>query len=595
MLKNIILYFNKIKLVLPGTLKKKLFYLYLALLVSASLEMLSLGSIPIFISFLIDPEKTFSIFGTDIGLSIKGFFPNSEIYIILPIIIILIFLIKSLYMFFVLFMEQSIIKDIKLYFVDNIFKIYLKKPYSFFLEKNSAELMRNIVTESQTATSLIANVLQFSRELSVLIVITILLILYEPLITIFSVSSLLFIGFIFYKFFNSYLKEMGKIRLKFLKQVMSNVNTMVGAVKDIKIYAKEKFFLESFKKSTNLYEQVIFKSGLIQKSPRIIFEFVSVLILFLVFYIFMALDRDVLSILPVIGLLTISIVRLIPAFSIMSSNLYFIRYVKESFDNVSDEIVRFKENKKEDKQIIRNYSDLENNLINISNLKFFYTSNKSIPPIENVNLQIKKGEMVGIIGKSGAGKSTLINLILGLLSPSSGVINFDRKEFNKENIFSYVPQEIFLLDDTLRKNIAFGDYNENIQDENVQEAIKSSGLHTFVEKNKKGLDLIVGERGIRLSGGEKQRVGIARALYKKPNILILDEATSSLDTITENSIIQSIDKLKQRLTIVMVSHRLSTIQNCDKVFLISNGKIKDSGTLDYLRNKYPEDLPKIQK
>ena len=202
--------------------------------------------------------------------------------------------------------------------------------------------------------------------------------------------------------------------------------------------------------------------------------------------------------------------------------------------------------------------------------------------------------MVGIIGKSGAGKSTLINLILGLLSPSSGVINFNKKEFNKENIFSYVPQEIFLLDDTLRKNIAFGDYDENIQDENVQEAIKSSGLHTFVEKNKKGLDLIVGEEELDYLVG-KNKSGIARALYKKPNILILDEATSSLDTITENSIIQSIDKLKQRLTIVMVSHRLSTIQNCDKVFLISNGKIKDSGTLDYLRNKYPEDLPKIQK
>ncbi len=595
MIKNIIIYFNKIKLVLPGNLKRKLFYLYLALVISASLEMLSLGSIPIFISFLINPNKTLNIFGADIGLSIKGFFPESEIYIILPLIIILIFLIKSLYMFLVLYMEQNIIKNIKLYFVDNIFQIYLKKPYSFFLEKNSAELMRNIVTESQTATSLIANVLQFSRELSVLLVITILLILYEPVITVFSISSLLAIGFLFYKFFNSYLKDMGRIRLKFLKQVMTNVNTMVGAVKDIKIYSKEKFFLENFKRSTNSYEQVLFKLGLIQKSPRIIFEFVSVLILFLVFYIFMAFNRDVLSILPVIGLLTISIVRLMPAFSIMSSNLYFIRYVKESFDNVSNEIIKFKETINKDKQIIRNYSDLNNNLIKISNLKFFYKSNQNIAPIENVNLQIKKGEMVGIIGKSGAGKSTLINLILGLLSPSSGVINFDRQEFNKENIFSYVPQEIFLLDDTLRKNIAFGEYDKNINDKDVHEAISSAGLNTFVGKNNKGLDIIVGERGIRLSGGEKQRVGIARALYKKPNILILDEATSSLDTVTENSIIQSIDKLKQRLTIIMVSHRLSTIQNCDKVFLISNGKIKDSGTLDYLRNKYPKDLPKIQK
>ncbi len=595
MIKNIIIYFNKIKLVLPGNLKRKLFYLYLALVISASLEMLSLGSIPIFISFLINPNKTLNIFGADIGLSIKGFFPESEIYIILPLIIIIIFLIKSLYMFLVLYMEQNIIKNIKLYFVDNIFQIYLKKPYSFFLEKNSAELMRNIVTESQTATSLIANVLQFSRELSVLLVITILLILYEPVITVFSISSLLAIGFLFYKFFNSYLKDMGRIRLKFLKQVMTNVNTMVGAVKDIKIYSKEKFFLENFKRSTNSYEQVLFKLGLIQKSPRIIFEFVSVLILFLVFYIFMAFNRDVLSILPVIGLLTISIVRLMPAFSIMSSNLYFIRYVKESFDNVSNEIIKFKETINKDKQIIRNYSDLNNNLIKISNLKFFYKSNQNIAPIENVNLQIKKGEMVGIIGKSGAGKSTLINLILGLLSPSSGVINFDRQEFNKENIFSYVPQEIFLLDDTLRKNIAFGEYDKNINDKDVHEAISSAGLNTFVGKNNKGLDIIVGERGIRLSGGEKQRVGIARALYKKPNILILDEATSSLDTVTENSIIQSIDKLKQRLTIIMVSHRLSTIQNCDKVFLISNGKIKDSGTLDYLRNKYPKDLPKIQK
>jgi len=595
MIKNIIIYFNKIKLVLPGNLKRKLFYLYLALVISASLEMLSLGSIPIFISFLINPNKTLNIFGADIGLSIKGFFPESEIYIILPLIIIIIFLIKSLYMFLVLYMEQNIIKNIKLYFVDNIFQIYLKKPYSFFLEKNSAELMRNIVTESQTATSLIANVLQFSRELSVLLVITILLILYEPVITVFSISSLLAIGFLFYKFFNSYLKDMGRIRLKFLKQVMTNVNTMVGAVKDIKIYSKEKFFLENFKRSTNSYEQVLFKLGLIQKSPRIIFEFVSVLILFLVFYIFMAFNRDVLSILPVIGLLTISIVRLMPAFSIMSSNLYFIRYVKESFDNVSNEIIKFKETINKDKQIIRNYSDLNNNLIKISNLKFFYKSNQNIAPIENVNLQIKKGEMVGIIGKSGAGKSTLINLILGLLSPSSGVINFDRQEFNKENIFSYVPQEIFLLDDTLRKNIAFGEYDKNINDKDVNEAISSAGLNTFVGKNNKGLDIIVGERGIRLSGGEKQRVGIARALYKKPNILILDEATSSLDTVTENSIIQSIDKLKQRLTIIMVSHRLSTIQNCDKVFLISNGKIKDSGTLDYLRNKYPKDLPKIQK
>jgi ATP-binding cassette subfamily C protein len=590
MFKNIKIYFNKIKSILPNNLKNKLFFLYLALLVSAILEMVSLGSIPVFISFLIDRDSNFNILGMDLGVNIKNFFPRSEIYIILPIIIIFIYLFKSLYLFFVLYIEQKLVKEIKLFFVNNIFQIYMQKPYSFFLERNSAELMRNIVNESQTATSLIANVLQFSRELSILIVITILLLLFEPFITIFSISTLSAIGFLFYKFFNLYLKELGKIRLKFLKQVMSGVNTMIGAIKDIKIYKKENFFLNNFKNSTNLYEKVIFKINLIQRSPRIIFEFVAVLVLFFVFYLFMALNRDALSILPIIGLLTISIVRLIPAFSTMSSSLYFIRYVKQSFDNVSNEIIEFKKNQPNKKQIVRNYSHLENNLVQISNLKFFYKSSKNISSIENVNLSIKKGEMVGIIGKSGAGKSTLINLILGLLSPSNGVINFDKKEFKQENIFSYVPQEIFLLDDTLRKNIAFGDCDKEIRDENVYDAIKLSGLSSFVEKNKKGLELIVGERGIRLSGGEKQRVGIARALYKKPDILILDEATSSLDYVTEKDIISSIDKLKKQITIVIVSHRLSTIENCDKVFLISNGKTKDSGKLDYLRSKYPEDF-----
>jgi ATP-binding cassette subfamily C protein len=590
MFKNIKIYFNKIKSILPNNLKNKLFFLYLALLVSAILEMVSLGSIPVFISFLIDRDSNFNILGMDLGVNIKNFFPRSEIYIILPIIIIFIYLFKSLYLFFVLYIEQKLVKEIKLFFVNNIFQIYMQKPYSFFLERNSAELMRNIVNESQTATNLIANVLQFSRELSILIVITILLLLFEPFITIFSISTLSAIGFLFYKFFNLYLKELGKIRLKFLKQVMSGVNTMIGAIKDIKIYKKENFFLNNFKNSTNLYEKVIFKINLIQRSPRIIFEFVAVLVLFFVFYLFMALNRDALSILPIIGLLTISIVRLIPAFSTMSSSLYFIRYVKQSFDNVSNEIIEFKKNQPNKKQIVRNYSHLENNLVQISNLKFFYKSSKNISSIENVNLSIKKGEMVGIIGKSGAGKSTLINLILGLLSPSNGVINFDKKEFKQENIFSYVPQEIFLLDDTLRKNIAFGDCDKEIRDENVYDAIKLSGLSSFVEKNKKGLELIVGERGIRLSGGEKQRVGIARALYKKPDILILDEATSSLDYVTEKDIISSIDKLKKQITIVIVSHRLSTIENCDKVFLISNGKTKDSGKLDYLRSKYPEEF-----
>ena len=339
-----------------------------------------------------------------------------------------------------------------------------------------------------------------------------------------------------------------------------------------------------------MYENTIFKVSLIQRSPKIIFEIVSIIIIFLIFYFINSYNKDPLSTLPIIGLLAVSIIRLMPAFNTMSSNIYYIKYVKPSFDIVTNEIIEFKKNNLELNKFSRNYSELEKDLIKLENIKFSYRNNESIRLLENINLSIQKGEMIGIIGKSGAGKSTLINLILGLLSPSAGQINFDKKELLHKNIFSLVPQEIYLLDDTLRNNIGFGEDKNKISDQQVKDAISSAGLNSFMEKNNKGLNLIVGERGIRLSGGEKQRVGIARALYKNPDVLILDEATSSLDVITEKEIIKSINQLKNKLTIVIVSHRLSTVENCDKVFLISNGKIKDSGKLEEIKTRHPEEF-----
>ena len=590
MFKDIRKYFHIIRYILPKNLKIRIYILYVAMLSAAILEMASLGSIPIFISYIVNGNSNYNFFGTNLNTFLKSFYSDVDIIFILPLIIIFIFLIKNMYLFYVIYLEQKIIKDIRLFFINSSFEIYQRKPYSFFLKQDSSEIMRNIFNESQTATSLISNILAFSREFSILIGVTILLLLFAPVVTLVAILTLTLIGFIFYKIFNLTLKKLGKVRLTILSQVIAGINIMIGAIKDIKIYKKENFFLNNFKERTNIYESILFKLSLIQRSPRIIFEMVSILIIFLTFYLMNFYNKDVLSTLPIIGLLAVSIIRLIPAFSTMSSSVYYMKYVKESFDNVSNELIEFKKDNLESKKTSRNYSELKNDVIKIESLKFSYSNNESISLIENVNLSIKKGEMIGIIGKSGAGKSTLINLILGLLSPSAGTINFDKKKLIQKNIFSYVPQEIYLLDDTLRKNVGFGEDEKQISEEQVEDAISSAGLTSFVEKNNKGLNLIVGERGIRLSGGEKQRVGIARALYKKPDILILDEATSSLDVVTEKKIIRSINQLKNKLTIIIVSHRLSTVENCDKIFLISNGKIKDSGKLEDLKKKHPNEF-----
>ena len=198
--------------------------------------------------------------------------------------------------------------------------------------------------------------------------------------------------------------------------------------------------------------------------------------------------------------------------------------------------------------------------------------------------------MTGIIGKSGAGKSTLINIILGLLSPKSGEIAIKSSEQNttkNSKKISYVPQDIFLSDDTLKNNIAFGCKEIEIDDDRVNKCIKEAGLSSFLSQNKKeGLDMMIGEKGIKLSGGERQRVGIARALYIQPEILILDEATSSLDNETEKDVMRTILELKSKCSIIIIAHRLSTIENCDNVYFLENGTIKDQGKLNDLLKKY---------
>ena len=232
--------------------------------------------------------------------------------------------------------------------------------------------------------------------------------------------------------------------------------------------------------------------------------------------------------------------------------------------------------------------NLDNNMIEIKELSFFF--NKDSAPLKNLSLNIKKNTISGIIGRSGAGKTTLINLILGLLKINDGSIKIYSKKTSNESdkIISYVPQDILILDDKISKNIAFGIDENEIDEERVKKAINMSGLDGFMNKNKYNLNTVLGERGINISGGEKQRVGIARGLYFRPEILILDESTSSLDHQTELEILEKINKFKLDMTIIIIAHRLNTLKICDNVFFLEKGVLKDKDKIDNLVKKYPE-------
>ncbi len=592
MFKNFLNISRSIRSAIPVKLVRQIYIIYLCLIFAAILELIGLGSIPFFISILLDPNTPFEILGFNITTIIKNVYEENNFLIFFPLTIILIFLIKNIVMLIIIFLETSIVRNIKIYFIKTLFKLHIHKPYDFYLNKNSAEIVRNIFNETQTTTSMVTNLLKFVRELTILIVIGTLILLYEPLISFSAISILVLCLLIFYYLFNNYVLNLGKLRLRLLDFVLNNIQSLSGAIKDIKIYKKEKFFNEKFSSDVTKYENVIFKQSFLEKMPRIIFELLAVVVVFSIVSFYFYLGGDVTSLIPVLALFAVSLIRLIPAFTSMSSSLYYMRYVKTSFDHVTEQIAEFKKKNYSDKGIVREFYELKNMIANIKNLNFNYLKNPKVKSISNVNFSIKEGEMLGIIGKSGAGKSTLISLLLGLLKSSSGSIKINNKEKETKNLFSYVPQDIFLLDDSLRKNIAFGENDSEIKDNEINNIVEMSGLEPLLKKNKEGLNLIVGERGVRLSGGEKQRVGIARALYKKSKILILDEATSSLDTVTEKQIMDSINKLKNKFTIIIVTHRLSTIEACDRIFLIKDGKLADEGNLEYLRKKYPEEFLK---
>ena len=312
----------------------------------------------------------------------------------------------------------------------------------------------------------------------------------------------------------------------------------------------------------------------------------------IIFFVF--LQRDFNLLVPFLSLVTVSIIRILPSISSIAANLTHIKVYKNSYDTIINEIFSYLnkdilENKYKFKAIRQNKT-IGQNIIKASNLKFTYADNKENKDysIKNISLNIERNSMVGIFGKSGAGKSTLINILLKLLDPETGevIYNFSNQNKNSDNLISFVPQDIYLLDDTVKNNVAFGIEEELIDEDRVVKCLKDAEIWNFVRKNPKGLNLLVGEKGIKLSGGEKQRIGLARALYFKPEILVLDEATNALDHKTENEIFKSIKKLRKKTTIIIISHKIALLDECDKIFYLDKGEIKDTGKMDSLKNKY---------
>lgn len=579
---------KKLLFILTPQERKKGFALLLMILIMALLEMIGLVSILPFIAMLSNPEmvETNSFLNKlFITSKIIGIENNQQFLFLLGSIVFILLVIslsfKALTTYFQIYFIQMNNFSIQRRMIES----YLKQPYSWFLDRHSADLGKNILSEVGIVVSNgIKPFVDLIVRCAVAITIFVLLILVDPKLAI-TVSLTLGLAYgLIYKFSRSILIRIGKERLKANQWRFTAVSEAFGAVKEIKVGGLEKTYIERFSNPAKALAKYQASFSVINQLPRFALEAIAFGGMLLLILYLMSQSKNFINMVPILALYVFAGYRLLPSLQGIYNDISQLRFVDAGLDSVYDDLKNLNSFKSiEKKKIV-----LVKKSIVLKNINYQYP-NVSNKVLNGINLQIKAGSTIGIVGHTGSGKTTLIDIILGLLEPQQGNLEVDDIMINKNLIrdwqssIGYVPQDIFMADDTVSSNIAFGHNPNYIEKTFVEHAAKIANIHEFItEELPLKYNTKVGERGIRLSGGQKQRLGIARALYNNPQVLILDEATSALDNITEQTVIDNIQNQRKDRTIIMITHRLTTVKDCDQIFIIEKGKIKDKGTFEHL-------------
>ncbi len=495
------------------------------------------------------------------------------------LLLFVVYLFKSVYLGLLAWAQNRFISNLEARLSLHLFTIYLRQPYAFHLQQNSAILIRNVTTEVGVFTNnVVTPTLQLITESLVIAALCIMVMLIEPVgsIIIISIFSLTSLGFM--KLTKKRTTRWGEIRQQHDGMRLLHLQQGLGGAKDVKLLGRDSEFINQYKIHTNARASVIQLNGTVQQLPRLLMEVLTIAAFALLVVTTLAQGGAIGDIIPKMGLFAVAAFRLIPSINRILAASQALKYCSPVIDILQKELELPKEETNRPERASKSF---KNQLI-LQNISYTYPAAPS-PALKNISLTIKQGTSVGFIGKSGSGKSTLVDILLGLLTPDSGSIEADGVDIQEnmrgwQNQIGYVSQSIYLTDDTLRKNIAFGLPTEEINEESVKKAISAAYLTEFIEQLPEGLNTIVGERGVRLSGGQRQRIGIARALYHNPSILVLDEATSALDISTEKEVMEAVNALQGSKTIIIVAHRLSTIEKCDTVYNLANGEIESHGT-----------------
>lgn len=491
--------------------------------------------------------------------------------------IIVIYVVKNVY----LWVEQDLILKftygVQQKLSTRLLTTYLAEPYTFHLNKNIAELQRSMQEDTTMFTQVLMHTLQLIAEVVVCVVLGVYLFSVSNSITVVIVGLLILCVILFTKLTKRFTEELGKQGQIYKGKLYQWVNQSLGGVKEVKVLNREEFFTSSYKKYYRLYIKGVRINRLLSITPKYMVEAVCMTGLLIAIIIKLNFGHGELeNFIPQLATFAVAAFRLLPSVGRINEHVNNILYAVPSVDLIYGDlkgIEDYQEEKGEEEGREWNFE----RAISAKHVTYAYP-NTDTNVLEDANCVIPKGKTVAFIGSSGAGKTTMADIILGLLVPQRGKILVDDIDVFKNltmwhHQIGYIPQVIYLSDDTIRNNIAFGIHEDQINEEAVKTALKKAQLAEFVDTLPDGLDTIVGDRGVRLSGGQRQRIGIARALYHDPEILVLDEATSALDNETETAVMEAIESLQGSKTMIIIAHRLTTIQNADIIYEVGDGKV----------------------
>ena len=570
---------KKLRYVFDRKDKIKLVGLAILMVIGRVLELLAVAVFNPFIEVLmqtssIEDDSFLKLFFTHIHLN-----GIEQYLVVLSALIAVIYLVKNIYLSFLQNVILSFSYTTRMNLATRLLTTYMNEPYTFHLSKNIAEMQRCLQSDTSQFMSLINSCLQLTVEMVTCLALAAYLFHTSHSITVvIGVLLLLCIG-LFFMISKKVSSRLGRQNENYNAKLFQWINQSLGGIKELKILQREEYFIDSYK--TN-YKKLIWGARvneLIAALPKYIVETVAMVGLVFAIIIKLLFGHGALeTFIPQIAVFAVAAFRLLPSVGRVNAYINSIMYNKASLDMIYDDL---KEIDSEPVQEIEWQEKKEKWIftkgVTVEHVSYHYPDS-DVEVLHDISLEIPKGKTVALIGPSGAGKTTLADIILGLLPPISGVIRMDQHNVY-ENLRSwreklgYIPQSIYLSDDTIRNNVAFGIYEAQIDDNAIWKALEKAQLKEFVQGLENGLDTYVGDRGVRLSGGQRQRIGIARALYHDPEILVLDEATSALDSSTEQAVMESIESLQGLKTMIIIAHRLTTIKNADLVYEVSGGNV----------------------